>query len=76
VAERQVTADAVAVAAPIRNRRGDVIAAVSVVAHAEPGAARVLVPLVVTTASAVSRALGYGAVRRTSKQGGNSTRPG
>jgi DNA-binding IclR family transcriptional regulator len=57
--EHQVTADAIAVGAPIRNRYGEVVAAVSVVAKAEPGAARVLIPLVTTTASAVSRTLGF-----------------
>jgi DNA-binding IclR family transcriptional regulator len=57
--EAQVTADAIAVGAPIRNRYGEVVAAVSVVAKAEPGSQRVLIPLVTTTASAVSRALGF-----------------
>ncbi|NEA32850.1 IclR family transcriptional regulator [Streptomyces sp. SID13031] len=66
VDEHQVTAGAIAVAAPIRNRYGEVIAAVSVVAKAEPGSARILTPLVTTTASAVSRALGFKGTRRRS----------
>jgi DNA-binding IclR family transcriptional regulator len=62
--EHQVTADAIAVGAPVRNRYGEVVAAVSVVAQAEPGAARILIPLVTTTASAVSRALGFTGSKR------------
>lgn len=64
VDENQVTNGAIAIGAPIRNRYAEVVAAVSVVAKAEPGAARLLIPLVTTTASAVSRALGFKGKRR------------
>jgi DNA-binding IclR family transcriptional regulator len=62
--EAQVTADAISVGAPIRNRYGEVVAALSVVAKAEPGSKQVLIPLVTTTASAVSRALGFNGTKK------------
>ncbi|MGW6281265.1 IclR family transcriptional regulator [Kribbella sp. NPDC055071] len=62
--EAQVTADAISVGAPIRNRYGEVVAAVSVVAKAEPGTKQVLIPLVTTTASAISRALGFNGTKK------------
>lgn len=59
VSERQVTTDAVSVAAPLRGRRGAVVAALSVVAAFDEGVARALVPPVVTAALGASRALGH-----------------
>lgn len=58
VSDRQVTEDALSVAAPVRDGRGTVVAAVSLVVH-HPGAApHALAPLVRTSARAISRALG------------------
>jgi DNA-binding IclR family transcriptional regulator len=64
VCERQVTADAVSVAAPLRGRGGAVLAALSVVAPYEEATARSLVPPVVTAALGASRALGHRPRRR------------
>lgn len=58
VCERQVTADSVSVAAPVLGADGEVVAAVSVVAHVETVQAHTLVPLVQVAASGISRALG------------------
>jgi DNA-binding IclR family transcriptional regulator len=57
VSDRQVTADAVSVAAPIRDASGEVVAALSVVAHRATPPVSVLAPLVRTSASGVSHAL-------------------
>ncbi len=57
VSDRQVTADAVSVAAPIRDASGEVVAALSVVAHRGTPPVSVLAPLVRTSASGVSHAL-------------------
>lgn len=58
VSDRQVTDDAVSVAAPIREgAAGAVVAALSVVAHAEGSESTTLSALVRTSAHAVSRAL-------------------
>jgi DNA-binding IclR family transcriptional regulator len=57
VSDRQVTADAVSVAAPVRDASGEVVAALSVVAHRRAGSASLLAPLVRTSANGVSHAL-------------------
>jgi DNA-binding IclR family transcriptional regulator len=64
VCERQVTADAISVAAPVRDRRGSVVAALTVVAAYDESAARMLVAPVVTAALGISRALGHMPRRR------------
>ncbi|HEU4511816.1 MAG TPA: IclR family transcriptional regulator [Nocardioidaceae bacterium] len=64
VCERQVTADAISVAAPVRDRRGRVVAALSVVAAYDESAARMLVAPVATAAMGMSRALGHRSRRR------------
>ncbi len=57
VSDRQVTADAVSVAAPIRNREG-VVAALSIVVHGNgPAAVRAMTPGVRAAARAISRSL-------------------
>ena len=56
VSDRQVSMDAVAVAAPVHDRGGEVVAAVGVVGPAAEDAAA-LVPAVVTTARGISRRL-------------------
>ncbi|GHJ42435.1 IclR family transcriptional regulator [Streptomyces sp. TS71-3] len=58
VAHRQVTPDGVSVAAPVHGPGGEVVAAVSVVAHAERAEPRALIPLVQVAARGISRALG------------------
>ncbi|MCF3960715.1 IclR family transcriptional regulator [Streptomyces fuscigenes] len=58
VCERQVTLDSVSVAAPVYGPRGDVVAAVSVVAHAGAVQPHTLVPLVQVAARGISRSLG------------------
>jgi DNA-binding IclR family transcriptional regulator len=58
VSERQITKDAVSVAAPIRNAAGTVVAALSLVVPATTNAAA-LVPAVRMAARGSSRALGY-----------------
>jgi DNA-binding IclR family transcriptional regulator len=58
VCERQVTLDSVSVAAPVHGPRGDVVAAVSVVAHVDSVQPYTLVPLVQVAARGISRALG------------------
>jgi DNA-binding IclR family transcriptional regulator len=57
VSDRQVTDDAVSVAAPITDARGDVIAALSVVAAASGAVAERLAPAVRAAALGTSRAL-------------------
>lgn len=58
ICERQVTLDSVSVAAPVHGPRGDVVAAVSVVAHVDRVQPYTLVPLVQVAARGISRALG------------------
>lgn len=57
VSDRQVTDDAVSVAAPVHDGRGDVVAAVSLVVRHGSAAPHALAPLVRTSARAISRAL-------------------
>ena len=59
VSDRQITDDALSVAAPVRGARGEVVAAVSVVVHAEDAHAQSLVPAVLVAARGISRALGW-----------------
>ncbi len=63
VSERQITSDATSVAAPVRDAAGEVVAALSVVAHHGSPVA-VLAPLVRTSAGGVSHALAAGRGRR------------
>jgi DNA-binding IclR family transcriptional regulator len=56
--DRQVTMDALSVGAPIRDGRGEVIAAVSLVVHHGSTTPHALARLVLTSAQAISRALG------------------
>ncbi|MFC4494882.1 IclR family transcriptional regulator [Streptomyces ovatisporus] len=58
VCERQVTMDSVSVAAPVYGPGGEVVAAVSVVAHVDTVQGHTLVPLVQVAASGISRTLG------------------
>jgi DNA-binding IclR family transcriptional regulator len=58
VCERQVTLDSVSVAAPVYGPLGEVVAAVSVVAHVDSVQPHTLVPLVQVAARGISRALG------------------
>lgn len=57
VSDRQVTEDAVSVAAPVHDGRGDVVAAVSLVVRYGSAGPHALAPLVRTSARAISRAL-------------------
>jgi DNA-binding IclR family transcriptional regulator len=59
VSDRQITEDALSVAAPVRGPRGDVIAAVSVVVHVEDARTPTLVPAVRVAARSISRTLGW-----------------
>ena len=59
VSSRQITDDALSVAAPIRGPGGDVIAAVSVVVPQADAQVPVLVPAVRLAARGISRALGW-----------------
>ncbi|MCG5219301.1 IclR family transcriptional regulator [Streptosporangium sp. KLBMP 9127] len=59
VSDRQITDDAVSVAAPVRGPRGDVIAAVSVVVPVKGTRAGALVPAVQVAARGISRTLGW-----------------
>ncbi|MFJ2114357.1 MULTISPECIES: IclR family transcriptional regulator [unclassified Streptomyces] len=58
ISEQQVTMDAVSVAAPVYGPRNTVVAAVSVVAHADTVKPRAVAPLVQVAARGISRALG------------------
>ncbi len=58
VSDREVTADAVSVAAPVRGPGGDVVAAVSVVVRHGAASTAALAPAVRTAALGISRALG------------------
>lgn len=60
VSEGQVTLDSVSVAAPVHGPGGEVVAAVSVVAHAEAVRPHLLVAPVQVAARGISRALGAG----------------
>jgi DNA-binding IclR family transcriptional regulator len=57
ISDRQVTMDALSVGAPIRDRRGEVIAAVSLVVRHGSTTPHALARLVRTSAQAISRAL-------------------
>ncbi|NUP50882.1 MAG: IclR family transcriptional regulator [Catenulispora sp.] len=59
ISDRQITDDAVSVAAGVRGPRGDVVAAVSVVVPAETPQVRALIPVVRLAAFGISRALGW-----------------
>jgi DNA-binding IclR family transcriptional regulator len=58
VSARAVTDDATSVAAPVRDRSGEVVAAVSIVVEAASARPRELAPYVLTAALGISRALG------------------
>jgi DNA-binding IclR family transcriptional regulator len=58
LSERQITTDALSVAAPVRDPSGGVVAAVSVVVHADRAHLPSLTPLVRIAARGISRALG------------------
>ncbi|MFD5604363.1 IclR family transcriptional regulator, partial [Streptomyces sp. NPDC127064] len=58
VSDRQITADALSVAAPVRNARGEVVASVSVVVPVEGSAPSALVLAVRVAGLGISRALG------------------
>jgi DNA-binding IclR family transcriptional regulator len=57
ISDRQVTMDALSVGAPIRDRQGEVVAAVSLVVRHGSTTAHALARLVRTSAQAISRAL-------------------
>jgi DNA-binding IclR family transcriptional regulator len=57
VSDRQVTMDALSVGAPVRDGRGEVVAAVSLVVHHGSATPRALARPVIACAQAVSRAL-------------------
>jgi DNA-binding IclR family transcriptional regulator len=59
VSDRQITDDAVSVAAPVRGADGSVAAAVSVVVHADHAHPRTLLPVVQVAARGISRTLGW-----------------
>ncbi|MEU0795232.1 IclR family transcriptional regulator [Amycolatopsis sp. NPDC005961] len=56
--ERQVTLDSLSVGAPVHDARGQVVAAVSLVVRYGSASPHALAPLVMTSARAISRALG------------------
>ncbi|WP_063829477.1 IclR family transcriptional regulator [Streptomyces violens] len=58
VSDRQITMDSMSVAAPVYGPGGGVVAAVSIVAHADTAHAHVLIPPVQVAARGISRALG------------------
>lgn len=59
VSDRQITDDALSVAAPVRGPRGDVVAAVSVVVPVLGSQTQALVPAVRVAARGISRTLGW-----------------
>lgn len=59
VSDRQITEDALSVAAPVRGPRGQVVAAVSVVVPVAGARTSVLVPVVRVAGRGISRALGW-----------------
>lgn len=60
VNDRQVTMDSFSVAAPIRGADGTVVAAVSIVVHADNAQPNALAPVVRAVAEGISRTLGAG----------------
>ncbi|KAF4410089.1 IclR family transcriptional regulator [Streptomyces sp. Ru87] len=60
VSDRQITMDALSVAAPVRGPRGDVVAALSLVVPSEQAQPHALVPPVRIAAQGISRALSWG----------------
>lgn len=58
VCKRQVTLDSMSVAVPVYGPQSEVVAAVSVVAHADTVRPHTLIPLVQVAARSISRALG------------------
>ncbi|MFJ9037064.1 IclR family transcriptional regulator [Streptomyces sp. NPDC102406] len=59
VSDRQITEDALSVAAPVRGPRGDVVAAVSVVVPVTGPRTPALIPAVQVAGRGISRALGW-----------------
>lgn len=59
VSDRQITDDALSVAAPVRGPHGDVVASVSVVVHADGARPNALIPAVRVAGAGISRALGW-----------------
>jgi DNA-binding IclR family transcriptional regulator len=59
ISDRQITDDAISVAAPIRGPRGEVAASVSVVVHADGARPATLIPAVRLAGAGISRALGW-----------------
>ncbi|MFJ8825071.1 IclR family transcriptional regulator [Streptomyces sp. NPDC102467] len=59
VSDRQITDDALSVAAPVRGPRGDVVAAVSVVVPVTGARTPALIPAVQLAGRGISRALGW-----------------
>jgi DNA-binding IclR family transcriptional regulator len=59
VSDRQITDDALSVAAPVRGPRGRVVAAVSVVVPVAGVQTPALVPVVQVAGRGISRALGW-----------------
>ncbi|MGW7066712.1 IclR family transcriptional regulator [Streptomyces sp. NPDC054855] len=59
VSDRQITDDALSVAAPVRGPRGDVVAAVSVVVPVAAARTTALIPAVQLAGRGISRALGW-----------------
>ncbi|MGY0489277.1 IclR family transcriptional regulator [Streptomyces sp. WG-D5] len=59
VSDRQITDDALSVAAPVRGPRGDVVAAVSVVVPVDGARTPALIPAVQLAGRGISRALGW-----------------
>ncbi|NGN62328.1 IclR family transcriptional regulator [Streptomyces sp. A7024] len=59
VSDRQITEDALSVAAPVRGPRGDVVASVSLVVHAAGAQPPTLIPAVRLAGRGISRALGW-----------------
>lgn len=59
VSDRQITDDALSVAAPVRGPRGDVVAAVSVVVPTAGARTPALIPAVQLAGRGISRALGW-----------------
>jgi DNA-binding IclR family transcriptional regulator len=59
VSDRQITDDAISVAAPVRGPHGDVVASVSVVVHADGVRPNALIPAVRIAGAGISRALGW-----------------
>jgi DNA-binding IclR family transcriptional regulator len=64
ISDRQVTIDAVSVAAPVYGPAGTVVAAISVVVHAGDVPPTTLVPVVRAAARGISRTLGTPTLRR------------